>query len=122
MTRTRGRPPKTQSYEFCQHLWTCMEYLRVRLARPNGRPASISYVATALGKSGGVAEIVGGAPDFLARELAFLPDARLAHATVETSRGKHIIIPVFENVGGAVWQAVLPLLNTFARVHQFRRV
>jgi hypothetical protein len=94
MARTRGRPPKTQSFEFCQDLWTRIEYLRIHLARPNGRLASISYVVTALGQNGGVAEIVGGDQGFLAREVALLPNARLAHATVETTGGG-IAIPVF---------------------------
>jgi hypothetical protein len=94
MAGTRGRPPKTQSFEFCQDLWTRIEYLRVRLARPNGRPASISCVATALSKNGGVAEIVGGDQKFLAREVALLPNARLAHATVESTEGR-IVVPVF---------------------------
>ena len=94
MAGTRGRPPKTQSFEFCQDLWTRIEYLRVRLARPNGRPASISCVATALSKNGGVAEIVGGDRKFLAREVALLPNARLAHATVESARGR-IAVPAF---------------------------
>jgi hypothetical protein len=94
LTRTRGRPPKTQGFEFCQDLWTRIEYLRVHLAGPNGRLASISHVATALGKNGGLAEIVGGDQEFLAREVALLPKARLAHATVETNKGRHAI-PVF---------------------------
>jgi hypothetical protein len=94
MARTRGRPPKTQSFEFCQSLWTRIEYLRVRLARPNGRPASISFVATALGKSGGVAEIVGGDQEFLAREVGLLPNVGLTHSTIRTNKGRHAI-PVF---------------------------
>jgi len=94
MARTRGRPSKTQSFEFCQHLWIRIEYLRVLLAKLNGRIASISRVATALAQNGGVAEIVGGDKKALAREAAWLLDSKLAHATFETSSGR-IAVPVF---------------------------
>jgi hypothetical protein len=73
-----------------------IEFLRGRLAKPNGRLASIRHVATAMAKNGGVAEIVGGDPEFLAREGGLLPNTRLAHATVETTRGRRAI-PVFAN-------------------------
>jgi hypothetical protein len=46
-----------------------------------------------LAKNGGVAEIVGGHKEFLAREFALLPKTTLAHATVETVGGR-IPIPV----------------------------
>jgi hypothetical protein len=62
MARTRGRPVKTQSFEFCQDLWVRIEYLRVCLAKPNGRLASVRHVAMMLAKNGGLAEIVGGRP------------------------------------------------------------
>jgi hypothetical protein len=94
MTRTRGRPPTTQSYEFSQGLWVRIESLRIRLAKPNGRPASIRYVAIALAKNGGVAEIVGGNQEALALEVALLPNTRLAHATVEMGEMK-LSIPVY---------------------------
>jgi hypothetical protein len=77
MARTRGRPPKTQSFEFCQDLWTRVEYLRVRLAKPNGRLASVRHVAIVLAKNGGLAEIIGGNQEFLAREVALLPNAAI---------------------------------------------
>jgi hypothetical protein len=94
MARTRGRPAKTQSFEFCQDLWVRIEYMRVCLAKPNGRLASIRHVAMMLAKNGGVAEIVGGDRETLAREEAWLLDTSLAHATVETARGR-IAIPLF---------------------------
>ena len=94
MARTRGRPSNTQSFEFCQDLWIRIEYLRVRLAKPNGRIASISRVATALAQNGGVAEIVGGDQKTLAREAAWLLNSKLAHATFETSSGR-IAVPVY---------------------------
>jgi hypothetical protein len=94
MAGTRGRPPKTQSFEFCQDLWVRIEYLRFHLAKPNGRLASVRHVAMELAKNGGVAEIIGGDNEFLAREVAFLPNTRLAHATVESERGG-IAVPLF---------------------------
>jgi hypothetical protein len=94
MTRTRGRPPKTRSFEFCQGLWVRIEYLRFCLAKPNGHLASVSHVATTLAKSGGLAEIIGGDKEFLTREVPFLPNIRLAHATVESASGR-IAVPVF---------------------------
>jgi hypothetical protein len=94
MARTRGRPSKTQSFEFCQDLWVRIEYLRVRLAKPNGRLASIRRVVMATAKEGGVAEIVGGDQETLALFVSRLPNTKLAHATVETSSGR-IAVPVF---------------------------
>jgi hypothetical protein len=83
MAKIRGRPT-TLTYEFCQDLWVRFEFLRVRLAKPDGRLASIRRVAIALAENGGVAEIVGGNKEMLALELALLAKTRLAHATVET--------------------------------------
>ncbi len=90
MATTRGRP-KALTYEFCQDIWVRFEFLRVRLAKPDGRIASIRHVAMALAADGGVAEIVGGNKEMLARELALLAKTRLAHATIETIEG---IIPI----------------------------
>jgi hypothetical protein len=87
MTRNRGRPPKTQSFEFCQDLWVRIEYLRFLFTKPNGRLASVRHVAMELAKHGGVAEIVGGDKEFLAREVGFLPNTQLAHSTVEATSG-----------------------------------
>jgi NADPH-dependent curcumin reductase CurA len=56
---------------------------------------------------------------YVTEELGF--DAAIDHrspdlaATLEAACPKGIDV-YFENVGGAVWQAVLPLLNTYARV------
>jgi hypothetical protein len=86
MATTRGRP-KALTYEFCQDIWVRFEFLRVRLAKPDGRLASIRHVAMALAKSGGLAEIVGGNVPLLAK-------TRLAHATVETIEAR-IPIPVY---------------------------
>ena len=93
MAKTRGRP-RTMTYELCQDIWVRFEFLRVRLAKPDGRLASIRHVAMALAKSGGLAEIVGGNVEMLARELPLLAKTRLAHATVETIEAR-IPIPVY---------------------------
>src|SRR5258706_13887009 len=90
MAKTRGRP-KAMTYELCQDIWVRFEFLRVRLAKPDGRLASIRHVAMALAAYGGVAEIVGGNKEILALELPWLAKTRLAHATVETIEG---IIPI----------------------------
>jgi hypothetical protein len=93
MATTRGRP-KALTYEFCQYIWVRIEFLRVRLARPDGRLASIRCVAIALAKNGGVAEIVGGNKEMLALEVTLLENTRLAYATVETI-GARIPIPTY---------------------------
>ena len=90
MAKIHGRP-RTLTFEFCQDIWVRFEFLRVRLAKPDGRLASIRHVATALAAYGGVAEIVGGNKEILALELALLAKTRLAYATVETIEG---IIPI----------------------------
>jgi hypothetical protein len=90
MATNRGRPTAL-TFEFCQDIWVRFEFLRVRLAKPDGRLASIRHVAMALAAYGGVAEIVGGNKEMLARELALLAKTRLAHATIETIEG---IIPI----------------------------
>jgi hypothetical protein len=94
MARTRGRPAKTQSFEFCQDLWVRIEYLRVCLAKPNGRLASVRHVAMMLAKNGGLAEIIGGDREKLAREQTRPLDTRIAHATFETASGR-IAVPLF---------------------------
>jgi NADPH-dependent curcumin reductase CurA len=65
--------------------------------------------------------IVGGPEKcaFVKNELGF--DAAIDHRAVEFPAHLAAACPkgidvYFENVGGAVWQAVLPLLNNFARV------
>jgi NADPH-dependent curcumin reductase CurA len=63
-----------------------------------GGPEKCAYVKDELGFD---AAVDHRAPDFVARLKAACPDG---------------IDVYFENVGGAVWQAVLPLLNKFARV------
>ena len=63
-----------------------------------GGPAKCAYLTDELGFD---AAIDHRAPDFPARLAAACPDG---------------IDVYFENVGGAVWQAVLPLLNKYARV------
>jgi NADPH-dependent curcumin reductase CurA len=63
-----------------------------------GGPAKCAYVKDELGFD---AAVDHKAADFPARLEAACPDG---------------IDVYFENVGGAVWQAVLPLLNKFARV------
>jgi len=73
MAKIHGRP-RTLTFEFCQDIWVRFEFLRVRLAKPDGRLASIRHVATALAAYGGVAEIVGGNKEMLALELASLED------------------------------------------------
>jgi hypothetical protein len=83
MAKIRGRP-MTLTYEFCQNLWVRFEYLRVRLAKPDARLASIRRVAMALAANGGVAEIIGGDKEMLALEITLLENARFSHATVET--------------------------------------
>ncbi|HVJ51494.1 MAG TPA: NADP-dependent oxidoreductase [Aliidongia sp.] len=57
--------------------------------------------------------------DYVVRELGF--DACLDHRSPTLADDLKAACPkgidvYFENVGGAVWQAVFPLLNTFARV------
>lgn len=65
---------------------------------------------------------IAGGPekcDYLKRELRFeaAVDHRAADFPVQLAAACPKGIDVyFENVGGAVWQAVLPLLNNFARV------
>src|SRR5579862_386082 len=65
--------------------------------------------------------IAGGAEKcrYVAEELRF--DAAIDHRAPDFAQQLAAACPkgidvYFENVGGAVWQAVLPLLNTFARV------
>jgi NADPH-dependent curcumin reductase len=70
--------------------------------------------ARAVGIAGGPAK---GA--FIKRELRF--DAAVDHRAVDFPVQLATACPngidvYFENVGGAIWQAVLPLLNNFARV------
>jgi NADPH-dependent curcumin reductase CurA len=97
------------------------------------KPGETVVVAAA---SGGVGSLVGqmaklrgaravgiaGGPEkcaFVVNELGF--DACLDHRGPDFSQALEKACPdgidvYFENVGGAVWNAVLPLLNTFARV------
>jgi NADPH-dependent curcumin reductase CurA len=97
------------------------------------KPGETVVVAAASGPVGSLvgqlarlagARVVGiaGGPDkcrYLKEELGF--DAALDHrapdlpAQLAGACPKGIDV-YFENVGGAIWQAVLPLLNTFARV------
>ena len=65
--------------------------------------------------------IAGGADKcrYVADELRF--DAAINHRAPDFAQQLAAACPdgidvYFENVGGAIWQAVLPLLNTFARV------
>ncbi len=65
--------------------------------------------------------IAGGAEKcrYVVEELRF--DAAIDHRAPDFAQQLAAACPkgidvYFENVGGAVWQAVLPLLNTFARV------
>lgn len=65
--------------------------------------------------------IAGGADKcrYVVDELKF--DAAIDHRASDFAKQLEAACPkgidvYFENVGGAVWQAVLPLLNTFARV------
>ena len=65
--------------------------------------------------------VAGGAEKcrYVAEELRF--DAAVDHRAPDFAQRLAAACPkgidvYFENVGGAVWQAVLPLLNTFARV------
>jgi NADPH-dependent curcumin reductase len=70
------------------------------------------------------ARVVGiaGGPDkcrYVLEQLKF--DAAVDHRSPDLAENLQKACPdgidvYFENVGGAVWQAVLPLLNTFARV------
>src|SRR5208282_3213785 len=65
---------------------------------------------------------IAGGPDkcrYVSEELRF--DAALDHRAPDLAAKLAAACPngidvYFENVGGAIWQAVLPLLNTFARV------
>jgi len=65
---------------------------------------------------------IAGGPDkcrYVREELRF--DAAIDHRAFDLARQLAAACPngidvYFENVGGAVWQAVLPLLNRFARV------
>jgi NADPH-dependent curcumin reductase len=65
---------------------------------------------------------IAGGPDkcrYVREELRF--DAAIDHRAPDLPRALAAACPngvdvYFENVGGAVWQAVLPLLNRFARV------
>src|SRR5207245_11182753 len=63
-----------------------------------GGPEKCAYVKDELGFD---AAVDHKGADFAANQVAACPDG---------------IDVYFENVGGAVWQAVLPLLNQFARV------
>ena len=85
---------KALTYELCQNIWVRFEFMRVRLAKSDGRRASIRHVAVALAAYGGVAEIVGGNVEMLALELPLLAKTRLAYATVETIEAR-IPIPVY---------------------------
>ena len=100
-----------------------------------GRPKPRETVAVAAA-SGPVGSVVGqlaklagaravgiaGGPekcDFVKNELRF--DAAIDHRAADFPAQLAAACPngidvYFENVGGAVWQAVLPLLNNFARV------
>ena len=72
--------------------------------------------------SGARAVGIAGGPDkcrYIADELRF--DAAVNHRATDFAEKLAVACPkgidvYFENVGGDVWQAVLPLLNTFARV------
>ena len=72
--------------------------------------------------SGARAVGIAGGPDkcrYVADELRF--DAAVDHRATDFAEKLAVACPkgidvYFENVGGDVWQAVLPLLNTFARV------
>ena len=97
------------------------------------KPGETVVVAAA---SGGVGSLVGqmaklrgsraigiaGGPEkcsFVVNELGF--DVCLDHRAPDFPQALALACPngidvYFENVGGAVWNAVLPLLNTFARV------
>ena len=97
------------------------------------KPGETVVVAAA---SGGVGSLVGqmaklrgaravgiaGGPEkcaFVVNELGF--DACLDHRAPDFAHALAMACPdgidvYFENVGGAVWSAVLPLLNTFARI------
>jgi NADPH-dependent curcumin reductase CurA len=65
---------------------------------------------------------IAGGPEkcrYVAEELRF--DAAVDHRAPDFAASLAAACPkgvdvYFENVGGAIWQAVLPLLNTFARV------
>jgi NADPH-dependent curcumin reductase len=100
-----------------------------------GKPKSGETVAVAAA-SGPVGSLVGqlakiagaravgiaGGPekcDYIKSELRF--DAAINHRAADFPAQLVAVCPkgidvYFENVGGAVWQAVLPLLNNFARV------
>ena len=70
--------------------------------------------ARAVGIAGGPAKCA-----YVQDELRF--DAAIDHRDTDFSAQLTAACPngidvYFENVGGAIWQAVLPLLNTFARV------
>lgn len=76
-----------------------------------------------LAKMGGARAVgIAGGPDkcrYVADELRF--DAAVDHRATDFAEKLAVACPkgidvYFENVGGDVWQAVLPLLNTFARV------
>jgi NADPH-dependent curcumin reductase CurA len=72
--------------------------------------------------AGGKAVGIAGRPDkctFVKDELRF--DAAVDHRAADFPAQLAAACPdgidvYFENVGGAVWQAVLPLLNTYARI------
>jgi NADPH-dependent curcumin reductase len=72
--------------------------------------------------SGARAIGIAGGPEkcaYVVKELGF--DAAIDHRASDMPEKLAAACPkgidvYFENVGGAVWQAVLPLLNTFARV------
>jgi len=65
---------------------------------------------------------IAGGPEkcrYVTEELHF--DATIDHRAPDFAQQLAAVCPkgidvYFENVGGAVWQAVLPLLNTFARI------
>jgi NADPH-dependent curcumin reductase len=70
--------------------------------------------ARAVGVAGGVEKC-----RYVVEELRF--DACLDHRAADLPEKLAAVCPkgidiYFENVGGAVWQAILPLLNTYARV------
>lgn len=81
-----------------------------------------SLVGQLARRAGARAVGIAGGPDkcrYLIEELGF--DAAIDHRDPAFAAQLKAACPdgidvYFENVGGAVWQAVLPLLNTFARV------
>jgi NADPH-dependent curcumin reductase len=85
------------------------------------RPGDTVVVAAASGPVGSLVGIAGGPEKcaYIKDELGF--DAAIDHRDSDFPSRLAGACPngidvYFENVGGAVWQAVLPLLNKFARV------